>query len=124
MRSVRNELQPGLLRLLRVVAMPTTRFVRVGRTEDYQLIGVDNPLGEKHLDPDWIGRLGQSGKDCYDAILAKDVFALGASMNECMLCWETILPHTVRHETVGVDLPANPLWPASDGHSLLRNMPS
>ena len=65
-----------------------------------------NPLGEKHLDREWIGRLGQSGRDCYDAILAKDVEALGASMNECMKCWEGILPHTVRHPTLTIDLSA------------------
>ena len=63
-----------------------------------------NPLGEKNLDPEWIRRLGQSGKDCFEAILAGDVSALGASMNECMACWETILPHTVRHPTLTVDL--------------------
>ena len=63
-----------------------------------------NPLGEKNLDPEWIRRLGQSGKDCYDAIIAKDAKGLGDSMNECMACWEAILPHTVRHETLTVDL--------------------
>lgn len=63
-----------------------------------------NPLGIKNLDPTWIGRLGQSGKDCYDAILARDVRALGASMNECMRCWEAILPNTVRHPTIQLDL--------------------
>ena len=44
------------------------------------------PLGEKHLDPGWIQRLGQSGKQCFAAIVAKNVEALGASMNECMTC--------------------------------------
>jgi len=63
-----------------------------------------NPLGVKNLDPSWIRRLGRSGKDCYDAILAKDPKALGASMNECMKCWQTILPQTVSHELVTVDL--------------------
>ena len=63
-----------------------------------------NPLGVKNLDPQWIRRLGQTGKDCYDAILRRDVKALGASMNECMKCWEAILPHTVRHPTITVDL--------------------
>jgi hypothetical protein len=63
-----------------------------------------NPLGEKNLDAGWIGRLGQSGKDCFGAILARDVRALGASMNECMECWATILPHTVRHATIDLDL--------------------
>jgi hypothetical protein len=44
-----------------------------------------NPLEVKNLDPAWIGRLGQSGKACYDSIVKMDVAALGASMNECML---------------------------------------
>lgn len=63
-----------------------------------------NPLGEKNLDPAWIRRLGQSGKDCYAAILRQDTRALGASMNECMACWEALMPHIVRHPTVTVDL--------------------
>ncbi len=63
-----------------------------------------NPLEIKNLDPDWIGRLGQSGQDCYDAIVAKDLPRLGASMNECMACWEAILPGTVRHRTLKLDL--------------------
>jgi hypothetical protein len=65
-----------------------------------------NPLGEKNLDPGWIRQLGQSGKDCYDAILARDIRALGASFNHCMVCWEAILPHTVRHPSLNVDLKA------------------
>ena len=63
-----------------------------------------NPLETKNLEPEWIARLGQSGKGCYDAILARDIEALGASMNECMLCWEAILPGTVRHRTLQMDL--------------------
>jgi len=63
-----------------------------------------NPLGEKNLDPARIRRLGQSGHDCFDAIINKDVVALGASLNECMKCWEFILPHTLRHPTLTVDL--------------------
>jgi hypothetical protein len=63
-----------------------------------------NPLGVKNLDREWIRRLGQSGKDCYQAILNRDAAALGESMNECMRCWEAILPHTVRHSSLTVDL--------------------
>jgi hypothetical protein len=63
-----------------------------------------SPLGIKHLDPEWILRLGRSGKICYEAILAQDLHALGASMNECMACWQALLPHTVRHPTITVDL--------------------
>ncbi len=64
-----------------------------------------NPLGEKNLDPAWVQRLGQSGKDCYNAILRKDLRALGESLNESMRCWEHLLPHTVRHKSVQTDLP-------------------
>ena len=63
-----------------------------------------NPLGQKNLDPKWIERLGASGKHCFDAIVSKDGAALGASMTECMRCWEAILPHTVRHPTITVNL--------------------
>ena len=63
-----------------------------------------DPLGSKNLDPEWIRRLSQSGKDCFAAIVSQDSLALGASMNECMLCWETLLPHTVRHPTIAIDL--------------------
>jgi hypothetical protein len=65
-----------------------------------------NPLGEKHLDPKWIRRLGRSGKECFEAIRRMDADALGASFNECMVCWERLLPHTVRHPTIKLDLKA------------------
>lgn len=63
-----------------------------------------NPIEEKNLDAAWISRLGQTGKDCFNAIEAKDPRALGQSMNECMVCWENILPNTVRHHTIQIDL--------------------
>ncbi|MFZ6028011.1 MAG: hypothetical protein ACOYYS_09870 [Chloroflexota bacterium] len=62
------------------------------------------PLGIKNLAPEWIRRLGKSGKDCYESILTKNLAGLGASMNESMRCWEAILPHTVRHPTIDIDL--------------------
>jgi len=68
------------------------------RPEDY------NPLGEKNLDPSWISRLGQTGKDCFDAILRMDANALGVSFNDCMKCWERILPNTVFHPSLPVPL--------------------
>jgi hypothetical protein len=63
-----------------------------------------NPLEIKNRDSEWIRRLGQSGKDCYSAIVARDLRGLGESMNECMRCWEAILPGTVRHRTIKFDL--------------------
>lgn len=63
-----------------------------------------DPLGIKNLDPAWIAQLGNSGKACYDSILSRDIVRLGESMNACMRCWEAILPHTVRHPTITIDL--------------------
>ncbi|MBN1818964.1 MAG: hypothetical protein JW828_16505 [Sedimentisphaerales bacterium] len=63
-----------------------------------------NPLGRKNLDPQWIAQLGRSGRDCFEAIVGKDLPRLGASFHECMTCWRTILPDTVEHETLTVDL--------------------
>lgn len=63
-----------------------------------------NPLAVKNLGAQWIRRLGRTGKDCYAAIVARDVAALGRSMNDCMCCWETILPQVVRHPSLTADL--------------------
>ena len=63
-----------------------------------------DPLESQHLEPEWVHRLGQTGRDCFDAILAKDATGLGQSMNDCMVCWETILPRTVFDTTISLDL--------------------
>ncbi len=63
-----------------------------------------NPLERKSLIPEWVARLGQSGKDCFNAIINKDLKGLGAAMNECMLCWHTILPNVVEHSSLKIDL--------------------
>jgi len=65
-----------------------------------------SPLGEKNLDPRWVEHLGVTGKDCFVAISTRNIHALGKSMNECMLCWEKLLPHTVSHPSLNVDLRA------------------
>lgn len=63
-----------------------------------------SPLGVKNLEPKWVARLGQSGQDCYDAIVRMDAKALGAALNLNMKCWETLLPHVVCHPALRVDL--------------------
>ena len=63
-----------------------------------------SPLGAKNLDPAWIRRLGRSGAACFDAIIGRNLGALQDSMNECMLAWEAILPATVSHPTLTLDL--------------------
>ncbi len=65
-----------------------------------------SPLGQKNLDPQWVARLGQSGRDCFEAIRRRDVAALGASFNLNMQCWETLLPRVVRHPLIKLDLMA------------------
>lgn len=64
-----------------------------------------NPLGIKNLDPKLIAALGQTGKDCYDALIGRDLKMLGDSMNRCMECWGQLLPHVVSHPTITFDLP-------------------
>jgi hypothetical protein len=63
-----------------------------------------SPLGKKNLEPKWVARLGRSGQDCYDAIVKMNAKALGASFNLNMKCWETLLPHVVRHPLLRPDL--------------------
>ena len=63
-----------------------------------------NPLGVKNLSPKWVAKLGQSGNDCFNAIVKMDAKALGASFNLNMACWEKLLPHVVRHPSLRVDL--------------------
>jgi hypothetical protein len=63
-----------------------------------------NPLGQQNLEPEWIARLGASGRQCFHAIETQDLQALGGAFNECMKCWERILPHTLRHPTLTLDL--------------------
>ncbi|MGB7763194.1 MAG: hypothetical protein WBL61_25390 [Bryobacteraceae bacterium] len=69
-----------------------------------------SPLGTRNLDPAWIAQLGRTGKDCFDAILNTDIRRLGAAMNHCMRCWEAILPHTVQHPAIHLDLKAILCW--------------
>lgn len=64
-----------------------------------------DPLETLNLDPEWVRRLGQSGKDCFEAILSRDVAALGAAMNETMACWDVMVPCSFRHPTLTLDLP-------------------
>jgi hypothetical protein len=63
-----------------------------------------SPLGIKKIEPKWVAKLGQSGRDCYDAIVKMDAEKLGAALNLNMKCWETMLPHVVWHPLLRVDL--------------------
>lgn len=69
-----------------------------------------SPLGIRHLEPALVRELGQTGKDCFRAIRDMDSRRLGAAMNQCMASWEAILPHTVAHPTINMDLKAILSW--------------
>ena len=69
-----------------------------------------SPLGIQNLAPRHIRELGQTGKDCFAAILGMNIRRLGDSMNHCMACWEAILPHTVAHSTINLNLKAILAW--------------
>ena len=81
-----------------------------------------HPLGVQNLDPEWVARLGRSGADCYRAIVARDVNALGAALNLNMRCWETLLPHVCRHPLIG-DGPMALLERLSPVEARLRSPP-
>ncbi len=62
------------------------------------------PLEVKHIEPAWVRRLGQSGRACFEALVNRDLHGLQESMNDCMRAWAALLPGTVRHRTLTVDL--------------------
>ncbi len=64
-----------------------------------------NPIAQQNLEREWVARVAQSGRDCFNAIVKMDASALGASLNLTMKCWETLLPLTVRDPLIKVDLP-------------------
>jgi len=92
---IESNCDPGIARWLEEVI----HFAPINqRPEGY------NPLGIKNMDPEWIRQLGQTGKDCFDAIVAKDIRGLAASLNHSMRCWQEILPQTFKHPTIQIDL--------------------
>jgi hypothetical protein len=94
-RQIENNTDPMLARWIEQVI----NVVPVGpRPEGY------NPLETKNLDPKWIAALGQSGKDCFDAILARDIKRFGQSLNRTTECWRQLLPNTLTHRTLTFDL--------------------
>jgi len=63
-----------------------------------------DPLVIQNLLPEWIARLGQTGHDCYAAILRHDPLALGAALNATMTCWKVLLPGNFEHPTLTMEL--------------------
>ena len=63
-----------------------------------------NPLVQRNLDPKWIARLSQSGKDCYNAAVKMDAAALGKALNLSLKSWDTLFPRSMRHDVITLDL--------------------
>ncbi len=63
-----------------------------------------NPLGRKNVEPPLVRALGQSGRDCWDAIVTRDLRKLGKSFNDCVAAYEKLLPDTLRHSSLTFDL--------------------
>jgi len=57
-----------------------------------------DPLRERHLTPEIIGRLGEAGQRCYDAILNQDIRGFGQSMTDTHDAWRDMLPETTNPE--------------------------
>jgi hypothetical protein len=56
-----------------------------------------DPIAVRTITPKWVERLGQAGKDCYDAIHHKDARRLGQSLTEAMACWEALVPYSISY---------------------------
>jgi cytidyltransferase-like protein len=54
-----------------------------------------DPLKEKNLNRLLVKELGESGDNCWESILNKDVYGLGKSMTCSFLTWKKMLPYTV-----------------------------
>lgn len=54
-----------------------------------------NPIEVKNLKKDFVKELGDSGNECWDSIINKDVDGLGKAMTKSFLAWRKILPNTV-----------------------------
>jgi cytidyltransferase-like protein len=57
-----------------------------------------DPLRERRLTPEIVGRLGEAGRRCYDAILRRDIRAFGQSMTDTHDAWRDMLPETTNPE--------------------------
>ena len=54
-----------------------------------------NPIAIKHLDREYVKELGESGNECWNSIMKKDVIGLGKAMTRSYLAWRKMLPNTV-----------------------------
>lgn len=54
-----------------------------------------DPLLEKNLTTAFVKELGDSGYECWESILRKDVTGLGKSMTKSFMAWKKMLPYAI-----------------------------
>jgi cytidyltransferase-like protein len=54
-----------------------------------------DPIEVKHLDREFVEELGNSGNECWESIINKDIYGLGKAMTKSFLAWKKMLPNTV-----------------------------
>jgi cytidyltransferase-like protein len=54
-----------------------------------------NPIAVKHIDKEYVKELGNSGNECWESIINKDIYGLGKAMTKSFLAWKKMLPNTV-----------------------------
>jgi len=54
-----------------------------------------DPIAVKHLNREFVKELGDSGNECWNSIINKDINGLGKAMTRSFLAWKKMLPNTV-----------------------------
>jgi cytidyltransferase-like protein len=54
-----------------------------------------DPIEVKHLNREFVKKLGNSGNECWESIINKDICGLGKAMTNSFFAWRKILPNTV-----------------------------
>jgi len=54
-----------------------------------------DPIAVRNLRKEYVKELGDSGSECWESIINKDIKGLGKAMTRSFLAWEKILPDTV-----------------------------
>lgn len=57
-----------------------------------------DPIRVRNLDKSFIKELGDSGNECWESILRRDVNGLGKALTKSFLAWRKMLPNTVPDE--------------------------
>lgn len=54
-----------------------------------------DPIAVKHIEKEYVKELGNSGNECWESIIKKDIYGLGKAMTKSFLAWKKMLPNTV-----------------------------